>query len=67
MDVRVCAGSAAQPDFTLCGDACDAFDSGDADEEHVEAEKGQAVTCPKCCAVIENIRAMRYRLKPRDE
>lgn len=64
MSTRVCAGSAAQPDFTLCGDA---FDSGDADEPHVEAKKGQAVTCPKCCAVIQEIREMKYRCNPRAE
>lgn len=67
MDIRVCASNPAQPDFTLCGDAFDAFDTGDAEEQHVEAKKGQTVTCQQCCLVIDNVISMRYRLKPRKE
>ncbi|WP_458736982.1 hypothetical protein [Pseudomonas chlororaphis] len=67
MAVRVCAGNPVNGEFTLCGDAFDAFATGDADEEHVQAEKGQTITCDKCCAVILDVRQMRYRLKPRVE
>ena len=66
MSLRVCAQSAVNGEFTLCGDAFDAFASGYAEEEHDCAGPGQVVTCPQCCKVIQDIRDMRYRLKPRE-
>lgn len=65
MSKRICAQSTSQPEFTLCGDAFDAFESGDAEEEHEHAEQGGTITCPACCRQIQDIRSMRYRLKPR--
>ena len=65
MSFRKCAQNTSNPEFTLCGDAFDAFASGDADEEHECAGQGGTVTCPECCTQIRDIRDMRYRLKPR--
>lgn len=64
MAIRVCAQNAVNSEFTLCGDAFDAFVSGYAAEEHNCAGRGQVVTCPKCCQIIQNLRDMRHRLKP---
>lgn len=65
--MRKCAQSPIQAEFTLCGDAFDAYDSGDAEEQHQIVGAGQVVDCPQCCKVIQDIREMKYRLKPRKE
>ena len=65
--VRVCAQSAVNGEFTLCGDAFDSFATGYAEEEHNCAGRGEVVNCPKCCRIIQNIRNMRYQLRPRAE
>lgn len=49
-------GSTNQPEFTLCGFAFDAHDSGDADEPIIFAKRGEVVTCEECRAVIDYIR-----------
>lgn len=67
MSMRVCAENAINAEFTLCGDAFDAFASGDADEEHECAEPGGVITCPNCCKIIKDLRESRYKLKPRSE
>lgn len=66
-DIRVCAQDGFNGEYTLCGDAFDAFATGDAVEDHECAGKGGVITCPQCCKVIQDVRDMRYRLKPRDE
>lgn len=52
-------------EFTLCGMAPEAFETGDADEPVVIAEPGEAISCPTCCRTIDyvrrNFRAYRYR------
>jgi hypothetical protein len=40
--------SSSIPEFTICGMAFDAFDSGHTDEQIVFAEPGQIVTCIEC-------------------
>lgn len=65
--MRVCAQNAVNGEYTLCGDAFDAFVTNFAEDEHSCAGRGEVITCPKCCQVIQGIRDMRYRLKPRGE
>lgn len=43
-------------EFTICGMAFDAHDSGDAAEPIVVAEVGQMVTCPTCRDTIDHAR-----------
>lgn len=62
---RQCAQNPLLAEFTLCGDAFDAFDSGDADEEHEVAPDGGVVTCGDCCEAIKDLKARKYKLKPR--
>lgn len=40
------------PEFTACGVAFDAHDSGDYDEKIVFAASGESVNCPHCAAVV---------------
>lgn len=64
---RQCAQNPMLQEFSLCGDAFDAFASGDADEEHEIAPGGGVVTCPDCCRSVKEIIASKYKLKPRAE
>lgn len=43
-------------EFTLCGLACDAHESGDHDEPVVSAKPGELVTCHECRQVLDRIR-----------
>lgn len=49
-------GPSYDPEFTLCGLAFDAFDSGDCDSPIVFAQIGERVTCDYCIRVIEDVR-----------
>lgn len=49
------ADSIAQPEFTLCGMAFDAFETGDADGPIVFSKPGERVTCEDCLHVIAEI------------
>ena len=64
---RKCAQNSVNAEFTICGDAFDAFETGDADEEHECAGPGGVVNCPSCCAIIRDLRDMKYKLRPRSE
>jgi hypothetical protein len=49
-------------EFTICGIAFDAHESGDVDEEVVFADPGQLVTCEDCRRTIAFIKQFkRYR------
>ena len=48
---KICAPSLGT-EYTLCGDAFDAYESGDSDAPIVIAKMNQTVTCPKCRNVI---------------
>lgn len=49
-------------EFTLCGIAFDAHDSGDADEPAVFAVTGQTVDCEDCRRIIDYVKSFkRYR------
>lgn len=51
-------------EFTMCGMAFDAFESGDADAPIVFAERGETVTCKDCRDAIDHVRKSfkRYRV-----
>lgn len=51
-------------EFTLCGDAFDAFESGDADEPVHFAAPGQLISCPKCREVINHCKAVKHWKEP---
>lgn len=65
--MRRCAQNPLQAEFSLCGNAFDAFDSGDADEPHEIANAGQVINCEDCCRAIREVKAMRNTLRPRSE
>lgn len=65
--VRRCAQNPMQAEFSLCGDAFDAFASGDAEEPHEIAGPGQTINCEDCCRAVREIKSMRNPLKPRSE
>lgn len=64
---RRCAISPIQPEFSLCGDAYDGFASGDLDEPYDIAEAGESITCPQCCLIIREVKALRNPLRPRKD
>lgn len=53
-------------EFTVCGLAPEAFESGDADEPIVIAGTGELVTCPTCRRFIDFAKSnfKRYRYTP---
>lgn len=65
MNLRRCAVNPILAEFSLCGDAFDAYDSGDAEERHEIVELGGTVTCSRCCFIITEIRTAKYKLRPR--
>lgn len=65
MKKRQCAMNPILAEFSLCGDAFDAYDSGDAEEQYEIVAFGGTVTCPQCCIVIAEVKAMKYKLRPR--
>ncbi|WP_199028472.1 hypothetical protein [Ralstonia sp. ASV6] len=56
-------GTIAGREYSLCGLACDAHESGDTDEPVEFAEAGELVTCVECRDAIDHVRASfkRYR------
>jgi hypothetical protein len=65
--VRRCAQHPLLAEFSLCGDAFDAFASGDVDEPYVIAEPGQSINCADCCRAVAEIKKTRNRLLPRSD
>ncbi len=63
--VRRCAASPVQPEFSLCGEAFDAFDEKLTSEPYEIAEPDQSITCPMCCEAIREIKSIRNPLRPR--
>lgn len=53
------------PEFTLCGLAYDAYESGDEQEPVIFAAPGAVVTCKDCRAVINHCRAFRGYREPK--
>lgn len=51
-------------EFTLCGLAFDAHDSGDHDEPVIMAAPGQLVNCVECRAVIDYVRTFKGYRQP---
>jgi hypothetical protein len=60
------AASIAGGEYTLCGLAFDAYESGDHHELVVEARPGELVTCKECRAAIDHARSQfkGYRFSP---
>lgn len=49
-------------DYTACGMASDACESGDEDEMVLFAKPGEVATCPKCQGVVDYFKSIkRYR------
>jgi len=46
-------------EFTLCGDAFDAYSSEDAPELQFKTTSKRVVTCRKCAAIIEACRGVK--------
>jgi hypothetical protein len=46
-------------EFTLCGDACDAYSSEDAPERKFMPTQSHTVTCPKCAEVVMACKGVR--------
>lgn len=67
MKIRQCVINPISAEFSLCGDAFDAYDSGDAEEEHEIVGAGGVVTCQQCCTIISEIKAAKYKLRPRKD
>jgi len=44
-------------EFTICGMAFDAYESGDADEQVVFAKPKEVVTCKECRAAIDYVKS----------
>lgn len=65
--MRRCAENPINAEFTICGDAFDALETGDADEAHECAGPRQVVNCPSCFAIIQDLRDMKYKLRPRKQ
>lgn len=65
MSPRRCAESPLNGEYSLCGDAFDAF-IDDPESEFVVAAPAQSITCPKCCQIIRTVKAMRNPLRPRN-
>lgn len=53
-------------EYTLCGQAFDAFESGDADEPVREAGPGQRVTCKECRTTIDHVKRFVNYIVPKD-
>lgn len=53
-------------EFTMCGVAFDAFDSGGVEEEIIFAEPGDLITCPACREVIAFYRTVRRNRQPNE-
>ena len=51
-------------EFTVCGFAFDAHDSGDHDEPIVFAGNGEAVTCPECRRIVVEFRSIKIGRLP---
>lgn len=43
-------------EFTVCGDAFDAHESGDSERPIVFAKRFETVTCPNCLAILKELR-----------
>lgn len=58
------ADSAINSEFTMCGVAYDAFDTGDAEEPIVFAKDGETVTCTDCRRVINHAKKFKSYRQP---
>lgn len=61
------AQNPAYTEYTVCGLAYDAHESGDYNEPVLFAEDGAPVTCPKCREVVTEVRRIKLGRIPRGE
>lgn len=64
---RVCMWMPGNAEISLCGDAFDAFESGDSDEQFRIAESGDRITCEKCLQIIATVKAIKRNRAPTPE
>lgn len=62
--MRRCVTNPVTPEYSLCGDAEDGYESGDLPEQFELAKDGESITCPACCMAIKEIKAIRNKLRP---
>lgn len=65
--IRRCAPNPMQGEYSLCGDAIDIQAIEEDAENYVIAKAGESINCPKCCAAVREIKALRNPLRPRKE
>lgn len=58
------ASDPAFSEYTVCGLAYDAHESGDHDEQVLFAEDGEPVTCLKCREVVTEVRRIKLGRLP---
>ena len=58
------AENPAHNEYTMCGLAFDAHDSGDLEEEIVSAVDGEPVTCQECRRVVLEVRKIKLGRMP---
>ncbi|CAA2409827.1 hypothetical protein [Xanthomonas phage Suba] len=51
-------------EFTICGIAFDAHDSGDYDRTIEFAQPGEVITCPECRKVIAYFKSIKHWKEP---
>lgn len=60
----VCCENPSMREYSLCGVAYDAFDTGDAESPVAIAKKGQTITCPDCRNVIAEVKSIKHWKQP---
>lgn len=65
MKLKRCAESPLNSEFSLCGDAFDIRAVDGSAEECDIAKPGESITCPECCRIIREVKALRNPLRPR--
>lgn len=61
----VCMPSIDGNDYTLCGVAYDAYDSGDSVLPVIPGKPGDRITCEKCLYIIRECKSVRNNKVPK--
>lgn len=62
--IPVCMHNPGHSEYSLCGDAFDAFDSGDKDEPIIIGKSGDRITCEQCLSIIATCKSIKDRRIP---
>lgn len=67
MEIRRCASSPFDKEFSLCGDSMESYEEegSSALEDFNFARPGESITCEKCCHAIKTIKVLGNALEPR--